>query len=229
MALDSGFTLLFQHISLWKINTMTSPILYYHCVCKPFSSIGTECLYFFNMSLKSTNDAFRFTHYRLESMHVQWWMKTYSVLLVLLSFLGVSFRLLLRFLPGFFVVFEFLYSRVTAVGSIWREAITRINRTNLEPWKLKTISIWALCTFVKLHCASWNLWVYAGSEGLYQLVFVFCSSPPSSFDLWKLDSAFQSTSSHLDCSTKQTCQSDKRSYDTQAQIWFSCLDGCDKR
>lgn len=34
---------------------------------------------------------------------------------------------------------------------------------------------------------------------LYQLVFVFCSSPPSSSELWRLDSASQSISSHLDC------------------------------
>lgn len=67
------------------------------------------CKVLFNMRLKSWDVAV---------LSVWLWM-THSILLLLLSLLGFNFRLLLRFLPGFFILFEFLYSRVTAVGSIW--------------------------------------------------------------------------------------------------------------
>ena len=48
--------------------------------------------------------------------------ETYSLLLLLLSLLGLHFRLLLGLLPGFFLLFKFLYSRVAAVGRIYSEA-----------------------------------------------------------------------------------------------------------
>lgn len=115
---------------------------------------------------------------------------THSLPLLLLPLLGISFGLLLRLLPGFFFFFEFLYSRVTAVGSICRYGTTCPSDST------------ELCYSCCLSCSVCLL-------ALYQLVFVFCSSLPSSSELSKLDSASRSTSSHLDWQKEwHACQSD---------------------
>lgn len=49
----------------------------------------------------------------------QWVFRgTDPLLLLLLSFLRLSFGLLLRLFPGFLLLFEFLYSRVAVVGRV---------------------------------------------------------------------------------------------------------------
>lgn len=56
---------------------------------------------------------------------------THSLLLLLLSLLGISFSFLLRLLPGFFFLFEFLNSRVTAVGRICQNQAIKISSAEI--------------------------------------------------------------------------------------------------
>lgn len=114
---------------------------------------------------------------------------THSLLLLLLSLLGISFSFLLRLLPGFFFLFEFFNSRVTAVGRICQN----------EAIKISSAEIYRTQHHVTTHRFSSVPFVLLCVLRLYQLVFVFCSSPLSSSELSKLDSAFRSISSHLDC------------------------------
>lgn len=125
--------------------------------------------------------------------------RTHPLLLLLLSLLGVCFGLLLRLFPCLFFLFEFLYSRVTAVRSICSEG-------NIYCWHVCICSPLIRHKIIKLVwcgplsslrlCLCLLIWSY-------RLVFVFCSSPLSSSELSKLGSVFQSTSSRLDCKTEQ--------------------------
>ena len=100
---------------------------------------------------------------------------THSILLLLLFSLGVCLGLLLRLLPGLFLLFELFYSGVTVVGGVCRDARTHFKDAPTQ--LLLTIKSYLLRT--------------------YQLVFLICSSPPSSSALWKPGSAFQSISARL--------------------------------
>lgn len=107
-------------------------------------------------------------------------LKDAHFLLLLLSpLLGIGFGLLLRLLPGFFFVFEFLYSGVAAVSRVCKST---------SGWK--TVSTGA--SFASSRSVR-------RTGGAYRLAFVSCSSPPSSSELSRPGSAFRSTSSRHDC------------------------------
>lgn len=135
---------------------------------------------------------------------------THSLLLLLLSLLGISFSFLLRLLPGFFLLFEFLNSRVTAVGRICKNEAIKISSAEVYRTHHRVTDWFSSIPFVLLCVLR-----------LYQLVFVFCSSPLSSSELSKLDSASQSISSHLDCKGEKNM--------SQSNIWatqeLTCVAG----
>lgn len=135
---------------------------------------------------------------------------THSLFLLLLSLLGISFSFLLRLLPGFFFLFEFLNSRVTAVGRICENKANKISSAEIYRTQHHVTDWFSSLPFVLLCVLR-----------LYQLVFVFCSSPLSSSEPSKLDSAFQSISSHLDCKGEKNM--------SQSNIWatqeLNCVAG----